>query len=263
MIGVGQERAGSVPVLEAVRVSAGYGKIPVIRELDLHVAAGEVVALVGPNGAGKTTTLKTLGGYLKPSAGMVRWNGQAVTSPPHKRARDGLAFVNESRSVLRRLTTRQNLKLARIDHGACLDLFPELEPRLDTKAGDLSGGEQQMLAVGRALARRPKLLMADELSLGLAPLATERLLKAVRLAADREGVGVLLVEQHLNNALRYADRICLIVGGRIEFNGDPQQLADNRSSVIRSYLEGSTAGLEHLASGSHDVPDSKDQQRES
>jgi len=249
-------------VLEGVRLSAGYGKLPVIRDLDLRVGAGEVVALVGPNGAGKTTTLKTLGGYLKPSAGTVRWNGHDVSSPPHKRARDGLAFVNDSRSVLRRLTTRQNLKLARVEHGACLALFPELESRLDTKAGDLSGGEQQMLAVGRALARGPKLLMADELSLGLAPLAAERLLRAVRHAADHDGVGVLLVEQHLNNALRYADRICLIVAGRIEFDGMPQQVAENRSSVIRSYLEGSAAGLNHMASRSAAATEPMDQQKE-
>ena len=234
-------------VLEAVKLSAGYGKISVLHDIDLKVAAGEVIALVGPNGAGKTTTLKAIGGYLTPTSGAVRWDGEEITTAPHKRARGGLAFVNESRSVLRGLTTRQNLKLARLTPDACLALFPELTARLETKAGDLSGGEQQMLAVGRALARRPKLLMADELSLGLAPLVTERLLKAVRAAADADGVGVLLVEQHLGNALRYADRVCLIVGGRIEFDGSPQQLSSNRSSVIVSYLEGSAAGLKQLA----------------
>jgi branched-chain amino acid transport system ATP-binding protein len=243
-------------VLEAVKLSAGYGKISVLHDVDLSVGAGEVIALVGPNGAGKTTTLKALGGYLSPTSGAVRWNGDEVTSAPHKRAREGLAFVNESRSVLRGLTTRQNLKLARVEAEACLSLFPELNERLDTKAGDLSGGEQQMLAVGRALARRPKLLMADELSLGLAPLVTERLLKAVRAAADADGVGVLLVEQHLGNALRYADRVCLIVAGRIEFDGNPQQLAGNRSNVIVSYLEGSAAGLKQLA----EPPDSSTSQ---
>jgi ABC-type branched-subunit amino acid transport system ATPase component len=234
------------PVLEAVQLSVGYGRIPVVREMNLQVHAGEIVALVGPNGAGKTTTLKALGGYLRPTSGVVRWEGIEISSPAHERSRNGLSFVNDNRSVLRRLTTKQNLKLARIDHGACLALFPELEARLDIKAGDLSGGEQQMLAVGRALARQPKLLMADELSLGLAPMVTERLLQAVRAAADGQRVGVLLVEQHLNNALRYADRVCLLVAGRIEFDGRPEQLVQNRSSVITSYLEGNTAGLRRI-----------------
>ena len=125
--------------------------------------------------------------------------------------------------------------------------LPELKARLETKAGDLSGGEQQMLAVGRALARRPKLLMADELSLGLAPIVTERLLRAVRAAADSNQVGVLLVEQHLTNALRYADRVCLLIGGRLEFDGTPQDLMGNEASLITSYLEGDTAGLRRIA----------------
>jgi ABC-type branched-subunit amino acid transport system ATPase component len=234
------------PILEAVQLSVGYGRIPVVLEMNLRVHAGEVVALVGPNGAGKTTTLKALGGYLRPMSGVVRWEGTELSSPAHKRSRNGLSFVNDTRSVLRRMTTRQNLKLARVDPSLCLSLFPELEARLDIKAGDLSGGEQQMLSVGRALARQPKLFMADELSLGLAPMVTERLLQAVRAAADQQQVGVLLVEQHLNNALRYADRVCLLAAGRIEFDGRPEHLVQNRSSVITSYLEGNSAALRSI-----------------
>jgi len=239
-----------IPVIEAANLSVGYGRIPVIREMNLSVRPGEVVALVGPNGAGKTTTLNALGGYLPALSGTVRWKGVDVSAPPHRRAKDGLAFVNESRSVLRRLTTRQNLKLARTDEAACLDLFPELRARLDTKAGDLSGGEQQMLSVGRALASNPVMLMADELSLGLAPKVTERLLTAVRAAADDDNVGVLLVEQHLNNALRFADRICLIISGRIEFDGRPAQLKQNESSLVAAYLAGDTDALREIAQGS-------------
>jgi ABC-type branched-subunit amino acid transport system ATPase component len=243
--------AGTVtPVIEAVDLSVGYGHISVIREMNLSVRPGEVVALVGPNGAGKTTTLNALGGYLPALSGTVRWKGQNASGAPHRRAKDGLAFVNEARSVLRRLTTRQNLKLAGTDEAACLDLFPELRARLNTKAGDLSGGEQQMLSVGRALASNPVMLMADELSLGLAPKVTERLLKAVRAAADTDNVGVLLVEQHLNNALRFADRICLIISGRIEFDGRPAQLEQNESSLVAAYLSGDTDALREIAQDS-------------
>jgi ABC-type branched-subunit amino acid transport system ATPase component len=223
-------------ILEAYNVSAGYGRIPVVHEVCLTVARGEVVALVGPNGAGKTTTLITMGGYLRPLSGEVRWKGQRTEAPPHRRARAGLAFVSEHRSVLMRLTTRENLKVGRVETARCVQLFPELNERLDVKAGELSGGEQQMLGIGRALARNPELLMVDELSLGLAPLVTERLFRAVRSAADETGVGVLLVEQHLNNTLRYADRVYLIVAGRVEFEGSPKELEANRSAVVRSYF---------------------------
>jgi len=225
-------------LLELRGVSAGYGAVPVIHDLDLRVSAGEVVALVGPNGAGKTTTLNTVGGYVKPLAGAITFGGLPMPAAAHKRARQGLAFVNESRSVLRTLSTRENLKLARVDHRRCVELFPELEARLDLKAGDLSGGEQQMLAVGRALARQPRLLMADELSLGLAPLVTERLLRAVRAAADDggSGIGILLVEQHINNVLRFADRVYVMASGRVAFEGTAAELAGSHSSVVAAYL---------------------------
>jgi ABC-type branched-subunit amino acid transport system ATPase component len=208
----------------------------VIHEVSIRVAAGEVVALVGPNGAGKTTTLKTIGGYLKALDGNISFAGASMPTAPHRRARQGLAFVNESRSVLRTLSTRENLKLARVDPARCVELFPELGARLDIKAGDLSGGEQQMLAVGRALARDPRLLMADELSLGLAPIATERLLQAVRAAANTAGIGVLLVEQHLNNVLRFADRAYLLTSGRVAFEGNAKELVSSHSSVVQAYF---------------------------
>lgn len=239
------------PLLDVRGLAAGYSSVPVVHDVDLEVEAGEVVALVGPNGAGKTTTMSAIGGFVKALRGEIRLDDKSMPAAPHRRARRGLAFVNENRSVLRTLSTRDNLKLARVDPARCIELFPELKDRLDLKAGDLSGGEQQMLAVGRALARSPRLLMVDELSLGLAPLTTERLFSAVRAAADTSRTGVLLVEQHVNNVLRFADRIYLMVSGRMVFVGPPSELSESRSSVVQAYfgLAGSATPAEDAQEG--------------
>jgi len=229
-------------LLELSNVSAGYGSVPVIRSVDLRVAAGEVVALVGPNGAGKTTTLNAIGGYVSSSGGEILFKSAPMPSSPHRRAKGGLCYVNENRSVLRTLTTRENLKIGRVEPDRFLQIFPELRARLNLKAGDLSGGEQQMLAVGRALARDGDLLMGDELSLGLAPLAVERVLRTVREAADSRGLGVLLVEQHLHNVMRYADRVYLMVSGQVAFAGVPRDLAFSSSEIVRAYFGQSDDG---------------------
>jgi len=212
-------------LLEARGVDAGYHGHPVISELDLEVRPGEVVALLGPNGAGKTTTLMSLVGAIPLLAGEVRFDGEPVTAPLHRRARRGLAFVSEKRSVFMKLTTAENLRVGRGDVDAALALFPALEPLLGRQGGQLSGGEQQMLTLARALSRKPKLLLADELSLGLAPLIVTRLLEAVQRAAREEGVGVLLVEQHVNQALRYADRAYALNRGRIVRSGTVEEVA--------------------------------------
>src|SRR5205085_3122741 len=177
------------PVIAARGLRAGYGATVVVRDLDLEVRAGEVTALLGPNGAGKTTTLMTLSGDLPALGGEVRFGGVATTSRLHHRARQGLALVTEQRAVFTRLTVEENLRIGRCDRRIALELFPELEPHLKRRVGLLSGGQQQMLALARALSRSPKLLLADELSLGLAPLVVERLLTAVRDAAN-DGVAV-------------------------------------------------------------------------
>lgn len=156
------------PLIEARALSAGYGSQAVVRDLDLVVRPGEVVALLGPNGAGKTTTLRALSGELAPMDGEVRWLGDPGRAPLHRRARQGLAYVGE-RAVFTRLDTADNLRVGRVPARQALELFPELGKRLKTGAGMLSGGEQQMLSLARALCRDPKLLLADELSLGLAP----------------------------------------------------------------------------------------------
>ena len=222
-------------LVEADGLNAGYGSVVVVRDLDLQVNAGEVVALLGPNGAGKSTTLLTLSGDLPPLGGTVRWNGTATKAPLHARARRGLGLVTEERSVFMRLTTRENLRVGCPDIEPALDMFPELRTRLNVRAGLLSGGEQQMLTLARALARDPSLLLADELSLGLAPLVVKRLLGAVRAAADR-GVGVLLVEQHVSKVLEIADRVCVLRRGRVQIAGTAADLRGRLTDIEASYL---------------------------
>ncbi|MET8513908.1 ABC transporter ATP-binding protein [Streptomyces sp. NPDC005077] len=222
------------PLIEARALSAGYGTVPVLRDLDLEVRPGEVVALLGPNGAGKSTTLRVLSGDLAPMSGEVRWLGGTGLATLHRRAREGLAYVGE-RAVFTRLDTADNLRVGRVTTDQALALFPELEKRLRTGAGMLSGGEQQMLSLARALCRTPKLLLADELSLGLAPLVVDRLLRAVREAADR-GLGALLVEQHVRKVLDIADRVYVLRRGRIVMTGTPKELRANLDEIESSYL---------------------------
>jgi branched-chain amino acid transport system ATP-binding protein len=233
------------PAIEARRMSAGYGSQPVIHELELEVRPGEVVALLGPNGAGKTTTLLALAGELPLLAGDVAIDGHVTKAPLYKRAQGGLMFVTEEKSVFMGLTTRDNLKVAGVELTDALELFPELERRLDVRGGLLSGGEQQMLSLARGLCRRPHVLLADELSLGLAPMVVTRLLQAVRDAADKRGAAVLLVEQHVRQALQYADRVYVMRRGRIDLAGTATELRGRLSEIEDSYLTNSPNGELH------------------
>jgi branched-chain amino acid transport system ATP-binding protein len=226
--------AGS-PVIAARSMSIGYGRIPVVRELTFEVHSGEVVCLLGANGAGKTTTLLGLAGELPPLEGTVEWLGRPTHSPLHVRAREGLSFVPEERSIIRGLTVLENLKIGRGSVDAALEYAPALASLLKRPAGLLSGGEQQMLTLARALAAEPKLLLADELSLGLAPLIVERLLTAVKQAAGR-GVAVLLVEQHVQSALTVADRAFVLRRGRITMSGEAHNLMGRIDEIEASYL---------------------------
>jgi branched-chain amino acid transport system ATP-binding protein len=217
---------------------AGYGDVTVIRDVDIEVAAGEVVALLGPNGAGKTTTILTLAGEIRPRSGRVRCLGLDDTNTPtHLRARAGLAIVTDERAVFMRMTVAENIRVFRTSEDAVVDLFPELREHLQRPVALLSGGQQQMLALGLALSLEPSVILADELSLGLAPMLVDRLFEVLRQAADR-GAGVLLVEQYVHKAMSIADRVYVMDRGRISMTGTAQELSGRVDEIQSSYLAG-------------------------
>ncbi|MFM7270516.1 MAG: ABC transporter ATP-binding protein [Actinomycetes bacterium] len=242
-------------VLVARGLDAGYDGVAVVHGLDLVVDAGEVVALLGANGAGKSTTLLTVAGLLPPIAGTLlvldevvhdeggrgRHVRRSALTRTWKRARRGVALVPEDRGLFPGLTVREHLRLVptrRADAPDPFELFPPLAPLRDRRAGLLSGGEQQMLALARALATAPRLLMVDEMSLGLAPIIVERLLPMLRDAARRTGTGVLLVEQHVAMALEVADRATVLARGVAVASGTAAELANRRDLLEASYLGG-------------------------
>ncbi|GDX28701.1 ABC transporter ATP-binding protein [Actinomycetes bacterium] len=233
-------------LLEINDLNTGYNGVSVVRGLNLQVKSGEVVALLGPNGAGKTTTLLTTSGLVPIISGEIKVFGKSVQGRrPHLIAREGLAHVPEGRALFYQLTVGENLRLGAARGAAdvkqALAYFPILAEIMDRRAGLLSGGEQQMLAMARALTVKPKLLMVDEMSLGLAPIIVERLLPILRKIADETGAGVLLVEQHVNMALQVADRAYILSHGELVTEGDAKELASNRSLLEASYLGETTS----------------------
>jgi branched-chain amino acid transport system ATP-binding protein len=224
--------------IELVDADLGYDGAPFCRGMELTVRRGEVVCLLGSNGAGKTTTMLSIAGEIPLISGLIRLHSKPTTAPLYKRAKEGLSFVTEERSVIMRLTVEENLRLASVPTDRALSVFPELGSILRRPAGLLSGGEQQMLTLARALGRSPKILLADELSLGLAPLVVERLLSAVRAAADSQGVACLLVEQHVRQALGIADRAYVLQRGHIVMSGTSEEIARDIETVERAYLTG-------------------------
>jgi branched-chain amino acid transport system ATP-binding protein len=224
------------PMLEVSGVTAGYGRVEVLRNLSFTVPTGSVVALIGPNGVGKTTALRTIAGTLGIKGGTIELQGERVNGrPPMEIARRGLTLVPEGRGIFPRLTVRENLQVAaHADREAdregrearlerVLETFPRLRERSSQLAGTLSGGEQQMLALSRAFLARPRLLVMDEISMGLAPMIVEELYEQIRGLADA-GMTILLVEQFLTYALGLADLCYVMKKGRIAFVGDPAEL---------------------------------------
>jgi branched-chain amino acid transport system ATP-binding protein len=231
----------SEPILRLERLTSGYEEAAVLREIELSVGEGEVVALLGANGAGKTTTLRTISGIVKPMSGRIEFGGVDLEGMSiSRRARLGIAHVPENRGVFFGLTVAEHFRLGsrgeRLDADAAYRYFPALAELKDRRCGLLSGGEQQMLAVGRALARHPRLLLLDELSLGLAPLVVEGLLPVVRDYAVDSGCGVLLVEQHVQLALEIADRGCVLSHGEVVMHDRAEVLRRDRDLLMASYF---------------------------
>jgi branched-chain amino acid transport system ATP-binding protein len=228
-------------VLAIEAVDAGYEGATVLRNLDLTVGEGEVIALLGANGAGKTTTLRAISGIVHPSSGRIALSGTDLRKISISgRARMGIAHVPDNRGVFFGLTVAEHFRLGhrgeKLDADVAYKYFPALAELQDRRCGLLSGGEQQMLAVARNLARRPRLLLLDELSLGLAPLIVERLLPVVRQYASDSGCGVLLVEQHVQLALGIADRGYVLSHGRVVLEDSAAALRDNRELLMASYF---------------------------
>jgi branched-chain amino acid transport system ATP-binding protein len=229
-------------VLDVVSLDAGYAQgRPVVRQLDLTVEAGEVVALLGPNGAGKTTVLMTLAGLLPALGGTVQVAGTPLPpGQPRRTARAGLVLVPDDRALFTGLSVRENLSLASRQHSADLDRvlawFPALGKRLKLSAGQLSGGEQQMLAIGRALVQQPKVLLIDELSMGLAPVVVEALLPVIRQVSVETGAGIVLVEQHVRLALSIADRGVVLAHGAVVLEGPAAELLADPGRLESAYL---------------------------
>ncbi|EXU64351.1 branched-chain amino acid ABC transporter ATP-binding protein [Streptomyces sp. PRh5] len=226
---------GDEPIVSVRSLRAGYGSVPVVHGVDLDLRPGQVVALLGPNGAGKTTTLRAIAGQIPAVAGDILFDGVRTRAPLHRRVRLGMAYIPENRAVFRTLSCRDNLRLGSSGLSAALAMFPQLVQRLDVPGGLLSGGEQQMVGLARALSRKPRLIIADELSLGLAPLVVDTLLAAIRSAAD-EGAAVLLVEQHVRKALSVSDFAYVMRRGSIELSGTSAELLERVDDIERTYL---------------------------
>jgi branched-chain amino acid transport system ATP-binding protein len=226
-------------------VSAGYGTVPAVRDIEIAVGAGEAVGLLGANGSGKSTTLRAISGLVRSTAGTITFFDKTISAlPPYRIAELGIAHVPEGRQVFPELTVKENLEIgayipsAKAERGRTLDLvftiFPVLAERLRQLAGTMSGGEQQMLAVGRGLMLKPRLLMLDEPSLGLAPVVTDATFEKIR-EIHAMGMAILLVEQNVSRALTLVQRAYVLESGRVIMHGSSTQLINNKK-VQAAYL---------------------------
>jgi branched-chain amino acid transport system ATP-binding protein len=233
-------------MLSVENISAGYGAILAINEVSIDVRSGEIVVLIGANGAGKSTLLRTISGAIKPKAGQIVYQDQKITGvKPHKIVKMGVVQIPEGRGILSRMTVKENLEMGAYlrsdkpgiagDLDRVFEKFPRLKERLGQNAGTLSGGEQQMLAIGRALMAKPQLLIMDEPPLGLAPVLVEFIIDTIHELRDKDGYTILLVEQNANQALAVADRGYVMETGRIVLEGDSRALRNNEE-VQNAYL---------------------------
>jgi branched-chain amino acid transport system ATP-binding protein len=233
-------------MLSIKNVSSGYGGILAINDVSMHVSRGEVVVLIGANGAGKSTLLRTISGALKPKTGQILYQNQKIDGiKPHNIVKLGVVQIPEGRGILSRMSVRENLEMGAFlrsdkneiakDLNQVFEKFPRLKERLNQNAGTLSGGEQQMLAIGRALMAKPRLLLMDEPSLGLAPVLVEFIIETIHALCENDGYTILLVEQNANQALAVADRGYVMETGRVVLEGDSQSLRDNEA-VQKAYL---------------------------
>jgi len=231
-------------VLKVNNIQTSYGKIAALKGITLEAGAGEIVTLIGANGAGKTTALKTIAGLLRPQQGSVELEGRDITRmPAHKIVKLGVSLSPEGRKIFPELTVRENLEMGaftrkpselREDTEIAFDFFPRLKDRQAQRGGTLSGGEQQMLAIGRALMSRPRLLLLDEPSLGLAPLVVETIFEII-IRINKQGTAILLVEQNANMALSVATRGYVMESGNIVLADSAKALMENKS-VQHAYL---------------------------
>lgn len=233
-------------MLSVENISAGYGAILAINEVSIDVQPGEIVVLIGANGAGKSTLLRTISGAIKPKAGQIVYQDHRIDGiKPHRIVKMGVVQIPEGRGILARMTVKENLEMGAYlrsdkasiarDLDQVFEKFPRLKERLGQNAGTLSGGEQQMLAIGRALMAKPQLLIMDEPSLGLAPVLVEFIIDTIQELRAKDGYTILLVEQNANQALAVADRGYVMETGRIVLEGDSRALRNNEA-VQKAYL---------------------------
>ena len=241
------ERKNSPVMLSISDLTVGYGAITAVKNLNLEVREGEIVTLIGSNGAGKSTTLRTISGLLKPKTGSITFEGDVISGKPgHEIVASGICHSPEGRRIFPRMSVDENLELGAFlqkdpekiketrEH--VLELFPRLRERIDQKAGTMSGGEQQMLAVGRAMMGHPKLLILDEPSMGLAPVLVDVIFETIE-KINKAGTTILLVEQNALAALRIADYAYVLESGNLKLEGDAKQLADD-PAIAAAYLGG-------------------------